>query len=732
MADRYWVGGTGTWDATSTANWSNASGGASGASVPTSADNVFFDTLSNTGTTAFTVTITTQTIDVQVCNDLTISGLDAIMTFTINGYLTVYGNWTSQAASFQLSSPSVTGRIIFASNTTQTINANGGILGTAVYIGKTGSTGTVNLGGIITIGNSGSGQALVLESGTFNTQNFQMSVYGLNKTSTGTVTCNLGSSTVFLIAAASVNQISITQPLTFNAGTSEIILQTGTTVTKTISSNQNLTFYNFTCSTGTANADTVTFTGNVNWAFNNFTITGLVGTGLKVVSFIGGTSSVTINGTLTHNTSTVRSRLRFGATTYADQPITLNCGTYNLQNTDIINLTVTGTTLTGTSIGDAGANSGNITFTLPQTWYWSLAAGGSYTSNAYATTSGGSPSTANFALPQDTIIFDDAGLNSGATITMSGSSSSAGFTTVARTLPMTMTWANASTTVICSDVTITSVVTIGAGTGVIGVATRGTNSTTNVDITPSIGRSLFAFIGSRNGKIKLLRNFTQLATTSNGVQLIKGTLDLNGFTLSCYNFTAGVSGNTATNTSVLAFGTNGTLIMTGLAAGTTGFVSNAILSNWSYTGTGTIRGSANPILIANNTGQSFPTIGLNGTATVRIVISTTVEDVVNLSPGTASTLTLQSNTLTVNNFNLSGTAGALISIRSLTSGTRVFLSKTSGTVSCDYLSIQDCGAQGGATWYAGANSINVSNNTGWIFTAPPSAYNPTAMLAFFP
>lgn len=41
MADRYWVGGTGSW--TSTANWSATSGGTPGASVPTISDNVFID-----------------------------------------------------------------------------------------------------------------------------------------------------------------------------------------------------------------------------------------------------------------------------------------------------------------------------------------------------------------------------------------------------------------------------------------------------------------------------------------------------------------------------------------------------------------------------------------------------------------------------------------------------------------------------------------------------------------
>jgi len=42
MATRYWVG-TGTWDASSTSNWSASSGGATGVSVPTTADDVIFD-----------------------------------------------------------------------------------------------------------------------------------------------------------------------------------------------------------------------------------------------------------------------------------------------------------------------------------------------------------------------------------------------------------------------------------------------------------------------------------------------------------------------------------------------------------------------------------------------------------------------------------------------------------------------------------------------------------------
>jgi len=65
MADRYWVGGAGSWN--STTKWSTTSGGASGASVPTAADNVIFDT--NSGAAHFTVTVT----DNATCANLTIT-----------------------------------------------------------------------------------------------------------------------------------------------------------------------------------------------------------------------------------------------------------------------------------------------------------------------------------------------------------------------------------------------------------------------------------------------------------------------------------------------------------------------------------------------------------------------------------------------------------------------------------------------------------------------------------
>ena len=49
------------------------------------------------------------------------------------------------------------------------------------------------------------------------------------------------------------------------------------------------------------------------------------------------------------------------------------------------------------------------------------------------------------------------------------------------------------------------------------------------------------------------------------------------------------------------------------------------------------------------------------------------------------------------------------------------LSKSSGAVVCDYLNISNLNATGGAVWYAGRNSIDTTNNNGWIFDHQPNA-----------
>jgi hypothetical protein len=94
MADRYWVGGSGTWDAATTTNWSISSGGAGGASAPTSVDNAYFDGASDTSA-PFTVTLSGAPVcaNLIIGDGTTVSVLDQTMTLAGVGIsLDVYGS----------------------------------------------------------------------------------------------------------------------------------------------------------------------------------------------------------------------------------------------------------------------------------------------------------------------------------------------------------------------------------------------------------------------------------------------------------------------------------------------------------------------------------------------------------------------------------------------------------------------------------------------------------------
>jgi hypothetical protein len=129
MANRYWVGGTASWDSTAGTKWSATSGGAGGASVPTSVDDVFFDansgspnvsiSVGNTGCAS--INCTGYTGNLGGTGALTISGsmtLSSAMTFTYGGALSFNG-----AASLDTAGKSITGNII-VNNTTLTLSSN--------------------------------------------------------------------------------------------------------------------------------------------------------------------------------------------------------------------------------------------------------------------------------------------------------------------------------------------------------------------------------------------------------------------------------------------------------------------------------------------------------------------------------------------------------------------------------------------------------------------------------
>jgi hypothetical protein len=110
MADRYWVGASGSqWNTTS--SWSASSGGPSGASVPTAADSVFFDQAG---------TIDVVLIGALTCLDFNVTA--GTLTFGNAGTLTISG---SLLISNVTPTWSATSAVTFNATSAQTVRSNG-------------------------------------------------------------------------------------------------------------------------------------------------------------------------------------------------------------------------------------------------------------------------------------------------------------------------------------------------------------------------------------------------------------------------------------------------------------------------------------------------------------------------------------------------------------------------------------------------------------------------------
>lgn len=196
-----------------------------------------------------------------------------------------------------------------------------------------------------------------------------------------------------------------------------------------------------------------------------------------------------------------------------------------------------------------------------------------------------------------------------------------------------------------------------------------------------------------------------LSITGN-LSLSSGTFNANNF-----NVTAREFNSTGTATRVLTMG-SGTFTFSHTAnvwnAESTGLTINANTSTINITdsgaGTKTFTGGGftynNVSITAGGSGSvdfsgsnTFNVFTINAPKTVRFTAATT-------------------NTFT--SFVAKGSSGNVITISSITAATHT-LSKSTGAVSSDYLSLTNSIATGGASWFAGRSSTNVSGNTGWLF-----------------
>ena len=843
MPDRFWVGGTAAWDGTAGTKWAATSGGPGGASVPTSADDVFFDSLStgictiatgNTGArsincTGFAGTIT-GTAAITVAGSVT---LVAAMTYTHTGTMTFTG----------------TGTLTTAGKTFSGVTVNGA-----------GITLTLD-GPIVSLG----GRSITVTQGTFTTNGHNITAGSLNSSSASTRAINLSSSTINLSGNF---DCGIFTNITFNAGSSQINLTgSGSFISGSGFVFNNVSFTSLTPGTRTIIGSTT---------YNNLTLNASA-VGVSQLAFTGDT---TITGALICAGSSATQRAFVRSDTIGTVR-TITAAAVSANDCDFRDITIAGAAapISPTRAGNCGGNSG-VTFPAAKTVYRVGTSVSWNGSSAWALTSGGTGSSNNFPLAQDTAVIDNAttltgtltisdfnisgieastrttgitfnfGVSSiygsvalGSGITVSGASlvtfagrgtmdfTSAGktitfsiavdtssgtfrlldATTLSNTFTLTRGTLDLNTTTLstrifsCSNsntrtlafgtgniaVTGTGVVWDGGtvtgltvtGTKVVNITnntatavtlrpgalseanaisfnfTVGTYTLTldggsyqNLNFTGFLGtlavnsRSIFGNLTLSAGMAltagALTTTFastspTPRTITTNGKTLdfpltfdgaggthrlldaltmgstrtlthTNGTLDLNGF-----NLTVGASYTTAGGTKNLTFN-GGTLTCPAPGnalnnASPTGFITTA------GTGTGTINMTAATAKTFVGGGSTFNcTLNNGGAGALTITGSNTFTTLQNTVQPTSFLFTAGTTT-TLTNWAINGTAGNLVTIGSDVAASHT-LSKASGTVSADYLSISRSTATGGATWNA-ANSVDGGNNSGWIFGA---------------
>lgn len=720
MADRYWVGGTANWDGTAGTKWSATSGGAGGASVPTTADDVFFTNLS-TGT----CTIAAGNTGARSVNCTGFAG-----TITGTAAITVAGSVTLVAA------------MTYTHTGTMTFTGTG----TLTTAGKTFSAVTVNGAGItLTLGDALniSTRDITITQGTFTTNNFALTASTLASSNSNVRTINLGSSAVTLSAGgvAVINFLTSTN-LTFNAGTSAINLTGSSGPVISVGTGAGHTFYNvsFTSNVSTSSFGFITGTNT----FTNLTFTAPSSAGLIPFSF---SANQTITGTLTCAGATANRRV-FISSDVLGTSRTLTVGTISAADCDFRDITLAGAAspASPTRAGDCGGNSG-ITFPAAKTVYrvgtnttWAGV-------NSWATGSGGAGADTNFPLAQDTAVIDNSTTLTGTLalqVLFNIGSLDASTRTTGITLNHNATATRYGSYALGSGVTV-------SGTSLQTFSGRGTMDFTSAGKTTTFGITL----NSPGGTFRTL----DATTVGDTFNLARGALDLNNLTFTSVTFTSSNS-----NTRSIAFGT-GNITVTG-----SGLAWNmGTQTNFTLTGTPVVN-VTNATAVATTVSPGSPaeanTVSFNFTAgTYTLTLSSgnvrnlnftgfsgtllnnaftifgdlTISSGMTLASGTSVTTfastsgtprTIRTNGKTFDfPVTVNGAGGTFQLLDALTMGSARTLTHTNGTLDLNGFNLT-VGTSGSYATAAGTKNLTFNGGTLTCLAASTTAFNNAAPTGF--
>ena len=531
MADRYWVGGSGDWNTSSTANWSTTSGGAPGASAPTLSDNVIFDQNSDGGG-AFTVllksTVSFADFDSRnLVNTMTLGSSSA--SYDLN----CYGSMWLHSTNFIKTA--VSNDLTFRGESNHVVDLNG-VVFYSIYFGI-----TSGVGGTYTLASAVTSSYLRFQNLTVDTDGYTITSTYYVYFYTTIIQLYLRNSTVYFdnILAYTLSVESI------DFGTSHLICVDSAGSISLTGSSWAFDLYDFTYS---ANAGTTSSSfrfNNVN-SVNNFTIDNALTTGVAEIR-IG--QNLIVNGTFSSSGGTYTKRSRILGFAQDASEITITCaalGTF--EYCDFANIIIAGAggTLTGTNLGDGGGNT-NITFPAAKTVY--AVSGGSYFyNNIWATTSGGTASLSNFPLAQDTIVIDNNSLSSLYSLEQwsIGNIDGSNRTT-------SINFKSYSGWTIFGNVTYPTYTTNNTSTGIVWFYAAA-GKTININFNPSYQSSeTYSFYGA--GTVKFISD-----TNTRHYSQDYGSVDLNNTTFTCQYMSIGYF---TSYTKSLAFGSSGKFVLLG-------------------------------------------------------------------------------------------------------------------------------------------------------------------------
>jgi hypothetical protein len=751
MATYYWVGGSGTWDNSSTTNWAILSGGVGGLGPPTNADTVNFD--ANSGTAA-TVTVASTAVSLSTIvnkSDINLSlsgsptlctsagtltltaGTLTLNTFTLTAGIFSSNNSNTRTVAFGTGNITLTGNAttIWSLATATNFVRSGTPVVNCTYSGATG-TRTINHGGsaggsetncvsynisagtdTITFTNSATNAHLnVIFTG------FAGALSNTTWFCYGNLTFSTGMSITAGASAINFNATSGTQLITTNNRTIDCPIN-ASGVGKTIQLQDALTM---------GSTRGFTFGSGILDLFNKtLTVGTFSSNAVTVRSILFGTGNITVIGS--------------GATIWQ----TSNATNFTYTGTPTINVTYSGSTGTRTLAAHSTAgtqatvfnfnfSAGSDTITLTGTF---LAKNINFT--------GFTGTLSNTAINS----YGDVTISSGMTLTAGasvmsfvGASVTQLITTNAKTLDFPLTFNGVGGVFQLQDaMTVGSTRTVTLTNGTLNLTGNSGNWTLSTGLFSSTNANARAIVfGTGN-----------ITATGNGTVWDTGTVTNFSYTGTP---TVNISNNSATATTVTTGALSEAQALTfNYTVGTYTLTdTSSVYKNLNFTGfTGTVPNSARTIY-GNLTIVSGATNSAGANATTFAATSGTQQITTNavtldypltfngvggtfafqdaLTQGSTRAFTITNGTVqlqasttsTVGVFTTSGSTQK--NLQSTSSGTKATLSQASGTVSASYLTIRDIAATGGAVWnaYTTSNNIDAGNNSGWDFSSQLGRY----------